>query len=222
MNAKQIGALAASLAALAVPALLPVTAAASPQMFDSGIAVTVNSKVIAPSVGNITFTGTDVNHKDVGTVTCTGGVMTGTVEKNAATEVEITIETSIYEGSEAEKRCASTVGAKEPLKVTAENMPWCLTSTVLEKFSIRGGSCAVGASNVRLSFVSALGFKCSYERASVDGGYAKEATPAKLVAISQTAKLLAGGSPGCPVEGHLSETYILETDVSPFPGIQIK
>jgi hypothetical protein len=217
---KLTGPLAALLVALAASALLPVAAAASPQMFDGGVAVMAKSKVIAPSSGNITFTGTDVNHKDIGTVTCTQGVMTGTVDTNTATVVETTIETSIFEGAEAEKKCASTLGSGA-LKVTAENLPWCLTSKVLEKFSIRGGSCAVGASNVRLSFVGFFGFTCTYERASVDGGYTKEVTPVKLVAISQTAKK-SGGSASCPVEVHFSATYILETDTPPFPGIEIK
>jgi hypothetical protein len=220
MNMKLTGALAALLVAVAVPALLPVTAVASPQMFDSGIAVTAKSKVIAPSSGNITFTGTDVNHKNVGTVTCTQGVMTGTVDTNTATSVEITIESSIYEGSEPEKKCASTLGFGA-MKVTAENLPWCLTSKMLGEFSIRGGSCSVAASNVRLSFVAAFGVTCTYERASVDGNYTKEITPVKLAAISQTAKFSSGFNK-CPVEGHLSQTYILETDVSPFPGIEIK
>jgi hypothetical protein len=49
----------------------------------------------------------------------------------------------------------------------------------------------------------------------------KGATPVKLVAISQTAKKSAG-SANCPVEGHFSGSYILETDTPPFPGIEIK
>ena len=164
--------LAVSLAWLGI-GLLPSPAAASPLLKTSTEPLKANEKVVATlnKKVNATFTGTDGKGGDLGTITCTKAEITGSVRKNTGTEVEFDIESAIFKGAEAEEKCASTVAGMGPVKATAEHMPWCFTSFVYEVFSIRGSSCAAGASNVKLSFSGAF-FTCTYERTSMGGSYA--------------------------------------------------
>jgi hypothetical protein len=210
MRKTQIG---TCIAAFALLAALPATAAASPQLLEAGKPVAPTSKMLATSSGNATFTGTNSKGEDDGTVTCTKAQMTGEVISNKGTLIEVQIETASFTGTEAEGKCASTIPGTGPLKVIAENLPWCVTSAVLESFSFRGGSCAVGASNVKATLVGSFGLTCTYERATVAGTYVKEVNPAKLSVVSQTFNLIKGGA-ACPAQGHMSVAYVLENDTN--------
>src|ERR1700750_2162468 len=189
MRKTQIG---ICIAAFALLAALPATAAASPQLFEGANPVAPTSKILATNSGNVTFTGTNSKGEDDGTVTCSKAQMTGEVIANKGTLIEVQVETASFTGTEAEGKCASTIPGTGPLKVTAENLPWCLTSSVLEAFSIRGGSCAAGASNIRATLVGSFGLTCTYERATVAGSYVKGVNPAKLTVVSQTFNLIKG------------------------------
>ena len=221
MNRRRSGS-GAVLAATLILAVLPTAAVASPQMVDNMFSevVGVGQKVIAETTTNVTFTATDSKGVDQGTVTCTKGVLTGPVTTNNGVRAEFTIETVTHTGAEAEGKCASTIMGWGPVKVTAENLPWCFSSTTLALFSIGGGSCGAGASNVKFTFKGAF-VTCTYERVSLGGSYVKKIAPAALATVAQTFKLTAGGG-SCPAEGHLTGTYLLHTDASPFTPIAIE
>jgi hypothetical protein len=181
-------------------------------------AVKVSAKVMATNNGNITFAGTNAKGEETGVITCTKSQLAGTVTMNTGTEAKFNVESVSFSGTEMGGKCSDTIIGVGPVQVIAENLPWCFSSTVIEIFSIRGGSCAAGASPVKLTIVGMFA-TCTYERTTLGGSYVKNSPPAVLAMVSQQAKLAKGGG-ACPPEGDFTGLYSLTTEAEPANTIQ--
>lgn len=214
-----------ALAAFAAFVVMPAAASASPRLCET----TVNGE--CHNVG----TGVKIRAHNVGvakmflstggTVECSNDSLTGTLTKNNGTEVEGTIETASYKGTESEERCVSSLG---PTKVTTNvgnGTPWCvkaLPGAAMEA-QVRGNSCANAARSITFVF-DVAGLECKYERSTttgpVKGTYTTDTAPESTDAQIHIPRSATGSkfvlhvsNIFCPASGELEQTFTLETDV---------
>jgi hypothetical protein len=196
-------------------AAVPAMASASPVLKEGTTTVPVGSSIQGTNSGNILLT------TGSGIVTCTGSTLGGTLTTNGGTSIAGDINSASFTGTGSGGTCTSTFFGNPTFSVTPEHLPWCITSTTLGSFTVRGGGCSAKEEELRFTLTNALVGECTYERPKVIGTYVANVTPVKLtVGSGQTFTRVAGGGL-CPSTGTLSGGWTLETGVSPFTGLQI-
>lgn len=196
-------------------AAVPAMASASPVLKEGTTTVPIESSIQGTNSGSILLT------TSFGTVTCTQSTLAGKLTTNSGTSIAGDITAASFTGTGSGGACASTFPGSPSFTVTAENLPWCLTSTTLGSFTVRGGTCGTTAQNLRFTLTNPTVGSCTYERGTVTGSYVANVTPVKLsVGSGQTFTKVSGGVL-CPSTGTLSGAWTLETGVSPFTGLQI-
>jgi hypothetical protein len=210
--AKKILAICAALVAFAV---VPAVASASPELQTSGGAkVATGTAIKATNVGNVVFT------TSVGNITCTSASMTGEVTENSGSSIKGTIKTASFTGThDGTTNCATTIFGITMVKVTPENLPWCLTSTVFGHWTIRGGGCPEAAKGLRFtldlfnSSTESIG-SCTYERTAASGpitGTYNAGPPLELTVTAGNVFARVGESFLCPSSGTLDAKFKVQT-----------
>ncbi|MGN6586072.1 MAG: hypothetical protein ACTHKT_01190 [Solirubrobacterales bacterium] len=198
---------------LAVLAFLfiPAYATASPLLQTSaGVVVPVGTAVKAQNVGNIRWT------TELSVVECANSEITGKVVTNSGTKIEITVETLTFKGTAVSERCTASTG--ETWKPTASTH-WCLVSTVLGSWSLRGGSCggkpvALNLTKDIYNFTGDFLGECKYERTEMTGTNNTGASPLELTTSANqtfTRTFLGTLSQLCPEKENLDLRYKLQT-----------
>ena len=163
-----------------------------------------------------------------GVVECSNDSLTGTLTKNNGTEVEGTVETASYKGTESEERCVSPLGATKVTTNVGNGTPWCVKALPGEamEVQVRGNSCANKARSLTFVF-DVAGLECKYERTTatgpVKGTFTTDTAPENSDAIihiprSATGSKFVGEKENsffCPASGELEQSFTLETDATP-------
>jgi hypothetical protein len=200
---RKITATCLALVAFAAMAVVPALASASPVLTEGGTAVATGKLITATQDTNITLA-TSIGH-----VTCQKSTLTGTLTENSGTSIAGEITAASFTGTAANNHCSSTLPFNPTFTVDVGNLPYCLTSTASDAWSIRGGKCSEGAKN--LTFTLTGIFTCKYERASVTGTYTT-GTGTLSIGASQSFTGEAGNGGLCPGSGTLSGSWNLYTD----------
>jgi hypothetical protein len=210
---KAILALGAALAAFAATQGIAV---ASPELQSStGAKVATGTAIKATSVGNVVFTSSE------GKIICTHSLLTGEVVENSGTSIKGTIKTASFTGThDGTTNCEATYPWLTMVKITPENLHWCLNSTVLGSWSLRGGGCAEGAKGLKLTFdlfnssTEAIG-SCSYERVVASGPLTGTnntgSSPLELTVTGGNTFVRLGESLFCPPSTNLDAKYKVRT-----------
>jgi hypothetical protein len=172
-------------AALVAFAAVPAVASASPELQTSGGAkVVVGTAVKATSVGNIIFT------SSLGNYACSTSGMTGELVQNSGSSISVTIKAAQIAGSHAgTTNCPTPIVGITMMKVTSENLHWCLTSVEPGGWKLRGGGCTELPASLKFTFITynssfeVIG-TCVYERPTssgpVTGSYNLNTSPLAL------------------------------------------
>jgi hypothetical protein len=184
----------------------------------TGTTVATETKFKATNIGNLVFTfGSN-------TWICSNDVLTGTITNNTS-EVEGTIETASFKGTEAEEKCPTSLG---PARLTTAGgstflgTPWCMTAGAEDKLSIRGNSCGGKARAITFAFdliIFGTAVECKYERTTatgpITGTYTTDTTGDAIGTILPAGSAVAPESANpfaCPGAGALEVKFTLETD----------
>lgn len=152
----------AALAALAAAA--PATALASPELQTSaGTKVAVGTGIKVKNEWPVVYTTAGIIEKKCGPAS-----LTGTVQTNSGSLVELKIESFKLEGG----LCAS---------FTFENLPWCLSSSVVGEWVMKGGGCE--KENVPLAYSYG---SCKYQLSTMIGSYSWKTSPLSMLTEGQT------------------------------------
>lgn len=217
MTRKSWSARLSALAASVVCALalaIPAAASASPELRTAaGAKVPVGEGIQAESQ-NLVFSSSS------GSWECPKNVLTGAVTSNSGTEVAVGIESANFTGTlnPGGTACKSTIaplGTALTVKVTSENMPWCLKSTSVGSFSSVGGGCGGTPTAMKFKaefFLSeSLLLNCTYERASLTGSYKSSVSPLiETLGAGQTFAKVSG-SGVCPASVQLSGSFTIHS-----------
>jgi hypothetical protein len=214
MSKKLIAALMA-VAALAAFAVAATSASATTLTQPTGTAVATGTKVKATNTSIAIFNASGLK------VECSNDVLTGTITKNT-TEVEGTIETASFKGTEAEEKCVGSLGATRVTTTGAgfNGTPWCVTAGAEDVLTIRGNGCASAARSLTFA-LDVPGAECKYERTTLTGPV--KGTYTTDVSGSDAIGTIAAGANSefkgestnsfiCPGTGTLQMTFTLETD----------
>ncbi len=162
------------LAALA--AFAPAAALASPELqTSSGTKVATGTAIKVQNEVAVVYTAGALVDK-----TCGPANLTGTVRTNSGSLIQIKVESFKLEGGS----CAS---------FTFENLPWCLSSSVLGEWVLKGGGCE--KEGVPLAYSTKL--LCKYQLSAMIGSYTKESSPLKMASGNDATWTLASGGFGC-------------------------
>jgi hypothetical protein len=167
--AKKILAICAAVVAFAV---VPAVASASPELVynEGGATVGVGEEVTG--FGSLEFA------SGLSTVRCNESHMTGTVATNTGTHVSGNITSASFKNSGG--HCTTNIFGVS-VEPTAEALPWCLTSSVLGTWSLRGGGCGEKARSLAFTQDVYVGTglvgTCTYEKAEVTGTYNTSSSP---------------------------------------------
>jgi hypothetical protein len=183
--AKKILAICVALVAFAA---VPAVAAASPELQDhTGAKVATGTGITAVNEGNITFTSLG----GLSVISCSKVHMAGKLASNTGTTIGGDIESASFKGSGHAEYCETNFGGILA-RVTTENLPWCLHSSKLGSWTIRGGACGAATSKLRFTLhlynaSTELRASCTYEREAVAGTNNTNSTPLILtVGAEQT------------------------------------
>lgn len=162
------------LAALA--AVAPAAALASPELQTSaGTKVATGTGIKVQNEAAVVYTDASTVDRNCGPANLTGKVLT-----NSGSLVQIKVESFKLEGG----ICAS---------FTFENLPWCLSSSVLGEWVLKGGGCE--KEGVPLAYSTKL-VVCKYQLSSMIGSYTKESSPLRMASGNDATWTLASGL-GC-------------------------
>jgi hypothetical protein len=192
-----------------IMAIAPQLASASPLLTEAGTVVTPPEAIRATNVGNFVFTA------GATTMTCTNVKIDGSMVTNSGKLIQETIKTVEVKGPAAsEGHCQSTFLGARPLKVTAENLHWCLESTGTDEFTIKGGGCKEAAKEVAFTIESTdKTVSCTYAATELLGTYKTNETPVTLSMSKQKFTRKAGSGFTCAESGELTGTLLLETTI---------
>jgi len=152
--------IAACTALVALAAVAPAAALASPELQTSaGAKVATGTAVTGKTTAIVVYTTATSIGK------CGFGHLTGTVKTNSGSLVQLKIESFEVEAG----GCPSFV---------FENLPWCLSSSVLGEWVLKGGGCE--KENVPLAY--SIGF-CKYQLSTMANSYQKETSPLTMTTI---------------------------------------
>lgn len=174
---------ASACCALVALVLVPATASASPRLETLfGATVPVGSVIKGQNVGQNLWTGS------YGTEECPKAELTGKVTANSGTQLEITVESLIWSGTEVAGICTDPISQKFTPTATT---PWCLKSTSPGSWTIRGGACGEKPTAVKLvkdmyqrtETLPPLDFlgECKYERSELTGTYKTNSSPLEFI-----------------------------------------
>jgi hypothetical protein len=150
-----VGALLAALVAVA-----PAAALASPELQTSGgTKIAIGTTVTGKSTGVVVYT------TATGIGKCGFGHLTGTVQTNSGSLVQVKIESFKVEAG----GCPA---------FTFENLPWCMSSSALGEWVLKGGGCE--KENVPLAY--SAGF-CKYQLSTMANSYQQETSPLTMATI---------------------------------------
>jgi hypothetical protein len=202
-----------AMAAFAAFAVTSV-ASASPVLTHEGKVVATGTKVAGTLEPETTSTFTS----SLGNVHCNEATLTGTVTSNTGTHLAGEI-TKAEWGSkgETETKCTSWAGLVKP---TPTGLPWCITSSKVATFTVRGGKCSEAAKP--LSFTLDFpGFTCGFERAAASpvNGTNTTGTPATLKITNQAFNRVHGSTFLCPSVGELDMAFYMYTDIEDVGGV---
>jgi len=209
-----------ALVAFAAMAIGPASASATNTPLltaPAGTTAAVGSSIVGTSVKPV-FKETGGNT----ILTCESATMTGTVATNSGGNVEGTISSSTFVGSqtpigtEPDKACTGLFNAS----VTATT-PWCLRSTtnmVTDEFQVRGGACNEATKTIVFHLVTNTIGTCTYERTSatgpIKGTFVTSPSTATLTVTATSAgsgfTKSATSSAFCPSSGVLNMSFALE------------
>ena len=207
MRAKAV--LACRVLVFLVSLLVPAHAAASPSLQTAtGVPLAVGTSVKAQNFGNLLWT------TELSVLACSNSEMTGKVVTNSGTRIEITVETLTFKGTALEERCTASTG--ETWKPTASTH-WCLVSTLLGSWSLRGAACGKFPAALRLTkdiYNNTNDFlgECKYERAEMTGTNNTGTSPLVLTTNASqtfTRTFLGVVSLLCPEKENLDLRYKL-------------
>jgi len=232
-------------AALALVALaafaLPASASASPELthptgttmavHPAGTTCTAKPEgcLLGTNIGNTLLkTGSTVLSE------CTTARLTGELTKNNGTTVEGNITTATFTGTGGQdpaeaanmpectgeilgNTTVTTNGGGVDENSVANGTPWCMKSTVLGTFTVRGGLCSAAARNIDFVMKSTTIGSCVYTRASISGTYTTDATGDAIFTLTSEGTEFAKKEGGflCPASGSLEMKFTMETDTSP-------
>jgi hypothetical protein len=213
--AKKILAICAALVAFAA---VPAMASASPELQTSGgVKVATGTAIKATNNGNVVFT------TGSGNITCTAASMTGEVVENSGGNIKGTIKTASFTGNhDGTTNCVTTIFGITMVKVTPENLHWCLTSTTLGAWAIGGGGCSEAAKALQFTLdafnsnTEAIG-TCIYERTTtsgpINGTNNTGTSPLELTVTGGNVFTRTGGTLGalCPASGTLDAKFKVQT-----------
>jgi hypothetical protein len=183
-------------AALVVFAVAPTSASASPALQEGGANLAAGSTVVGTSDGNVAFT------TSLGTMTCSNSSIHTKVLTNSGKLIEWTVE------SVSLSSCNSWNGS---FSVTAENLHWCMKSSSLGSFALRGGGCNEAERALVLMLHFSFG-SCKYSKSlSLSGTYKASTTPVRLLFAGEPEFTLVSGGFGCLSSFKLDAAYTLET-----------
>ena len=206
-----------ALVALAAMAL-PAVAFASPEIGETSGGVftklATGSAIRGTNVGGIRLT--DINGSPW--LECSSAQFDGTLNTNSGTEIQITINSLAFAGTDINGACTSTLG--DILVTTgaalSNGTPWCLSvggKLAADTFSLRGNSCANASRSITFVLDTSFG-TCKYERSSASAGTFVTDTSGQQAAITLTKQEFPAetGNPfTCPTVGFLDMTFNLET-----------
>jgi hypothetical protein len=204
-------------AALLAVAVSATSASAAPVVtYPTGTVLAVGSKLVGTNVGEVVF-GTSL-----GNVTCSKGVITGTLVTNstaAGSKAEIT--SASFSGSGEGGECMTWSGGVTIDANPAKNgLPWCLEETeATDVGKKRGGGCSSEPRPIRfvLTFTNSLIGTCTYQRTSAAVGSIQTDTGAgtsATITLSQQEWTKFEGGSACPSNGKITLTYAVETDTA--------
>jgi len=160
----------------ALVAVAPAAALASPELQTStGTKVATGTGIKVQNEAAVVYTSGALVDK-----TCGPANMSGTVLTNSGSLVQVKVESFKLEGG----NCAS---------FTFENLPWCLSSSVLGEWVLKGGGCE--KEGVSLAYSTKL--LCKYQLSAMIGSYTKESSPLKMASGNDATWTLASGGFGC-------------------------
>ncbi len=211
-------------ACLAVVALaafaLPTGASASPELtHPTGTTLATGNRITGTNIGALLFTST------AGAVLleCSSATLTGTLTKNNGTEVEATIETAVFTGTEASGACTKLGGAKVTTNVV-NGTPWCLSAKntyATDEFRVRGGGCGEGERIITFVLDAGVPGVCKYVRSTpVKGTFTTDTTGDAILTttgagetgVTDTLFTKEEGGVLCPSDGTLDLSFTLETE----------
>jgi len=206
-------------ALMALTALLPTSAFAKEVTLQEpiGTKIPVGTKLTATNT-DIVSKLTDANGNVL--AECTSVSLTGTLTKNEAAAVEVTVEKAEFKGTPNvtphTTHCGSTFGAITVTTNPATNgLNWCLRSTsafAADEAQVRGGGCAEASRPIRFVLDSSIAGECTYQRtAAVPGTFTTSPTAASMTVTKQEFPKVAGGVL-CPERGFLDLTVSFYTD----------
>ncbi|HEX6781905.1 MAG TPA: hypothetical protein VF125_07730 [Solirubrobacterales bacterium] len=188
-------------------AIAPQVASASPLLTEGGTVVMPGATIRATNVGNFVFTA------GATTMTCTNVKIDGSLVTNSGKLIQETIKTvEVLGPAGSEGHCQSTFLGNRVLKVTAENLHWCLETTGTDEFTIKGGGCNEAAKEVAFSLESTdKTINCTYAATQLLGTYKTNETPVTLSLSKQKFTKKFGSGFTCAESGELTATLLLET-----------
>lgn len=210
--------------------ILPATASASPVLtHPTGTTLGTGKLLTGTNIGNTLLkSGTTVLSE------CTKAVITGELTKNNGEEIEGTITTATFTGTGASQfanmpECTGAIlgnttvttnGGGVDENTVASGTPWCMKSTALSKFTVRGGKCSEAAREITFTMDSTAitGGPCHYKRAAaIEGTYTTDSTGDAIFTLTTagTEFTKETGDPVlCPANGSLEMKFTMETDSS--------
>ncbi len=201
---------------------LPAVASASPQLtHPTGTRLATGVTIKGTNVGALLLTST------AGAVLteCSSATMTGTLTKNNGTEVEGTISSAVFTGTEASGACTKLGGAQVTTNV-GNGTPWCLSalsSYATDEFQVRGGGCGEASRSITFVLDSGTAGVCKYSRSTpVKGTFTTDTTGDAILTttgagetgVTDTLFTKEEGGVLCPSDGTLDLSFTLETDVA--------
>jgi hypothetical protein len=215
MQSKLIAACMA-LAAFVAFAVVPAVASASPVLNEGGTAVATGSKIFGTNEGNTIMTSGATSTEKL--IECSKVKLGGTVTSNTGSHIAGNITTADFEGTGTSGDCTSLTG--ESVRVTTAiegGTPWCITTSKLGSFEVRGGECSQASRPLKFTLdFTTSGASCGYEKANQTGSYTANLAGGKFTVFEggPYKRYHLNGFAGifCPSEANLDMTFNIETE----------
>jgi hypothetical protein len=221
---KKLFATSVAAVVLASLAVLPaIASAASPQLFETGTALTTGQKLLNTQTSTFKFV-------EVGgtgaAVECTESTLTGNLVTNSLGLIEETVQTSSFT-SNGGNACTSTFSGSPSFQVDppAESMKkeLCLSSNVEKSGRIQRNACKAlpGVVEFLLTNGGGLG-NCTYETAEIPFTYPMKTSPLILTVTNAPLKTKGTCNSFYPKEFKLSGTWNWTTDDASKSPLEVK
>ena len=220
--------------------ILPATASATTPVLTHPTGTVLNPKngECTGVKGTICLTGTNIGNiimrsGNTAILECTKATITGYLTKNEGGVIEGTVHTATFTGTGGQdpaeaanmpectdseilgNTTVTTNGGGVDENTVARGTPWCVKSTELGKFTVRGGKCSEAQRPIDFILKSTVSGTCVYTRAvAITGTYTTDATGDAIVSLTSegTEFTKKEGPILCPATGTLEMKFTLETD----------